>query len=220
MKSWPQAQEPVRPPCERSTPECSCRGAPGGRGADSRRLPGARSRPGPGRGPPRAVAEVLDTMSISRPAGRGPPRTVGGVLDSVFLSVVSGTGSAPAFFSPFLLVRRAALREFVLAVVFWVALLIFMLKGSRPARRLLPGAAGQCFEVAEVVAERGGTIALIDFGGKTRASRKEKVLGGSEERVHWDEEDNDVVLALASVPLQPPGRRAGFGGLVSSWRRV
>ena len=104
---------------------------------DSRRLPGARAPPGPGRGPPRPLAGVLEAMSFSRPgAGRGPLRRVAGV-------VVGRT--LPVFFTPlFLCSRRVALRWFVLAVP--LMFLVFMLlKGlPRPARRLLPGAAGQC----------------------------------------------------------------------------
>jgi hypothetical protein len=37
----------------------------------------------------------------------------------------------------------------------FLSLIFMLLKGlSRPARRLLPGAVGQCLEVAEVVTER------------------------------------------------------------------
>ena len=68
-------------------------------------------------------------------------------------------------------------------------------------------------EVVEVVTERGGTIALMSFG-ETRASRREKVLGGSEEHVLGDGEHNDVVMALAmraevnsmSITRPGPGR--------------
>ena len=61
----------------------------------------------------------------------------------------------PVFFTPFFLCsRRVALRWFVLAVP--LMFLVFMLlKGlSRPTRRLLPGAAGQCLEEVKVVTER------------------------------------------------------------------
>jgi hypothetical protein len=72
-----------------------------------------------------------------------------------------------------------ALRWFVLAVP--LMFLVFMLmKGlSRPARRLLPGAAGQCLEEVKVVTERVVQSRPWTSGRKTRASRKEEDPGGS-----------------------------------------
>ena len=74
---------------------------------------------------------------------------VEGGVDSASSSVTSGTSFVPAFVcSRVFLTRRAALWKLAVFLS-----LIFMVL-SRPARRLLPGAAGQCLEVAEVVTER------------------------------------------------------------------
>ena len=61
----------------------------------------------------------------------------------------------PAFFTPFFFCSpRVALRWFVLAVPL-MFLVFVLLKGlPRQARRLLPRAAGQCLEEAEVAIER------------------------------------------------------------------
>ena len=76
---------------------------------------------------------------------RSPSDGRGGGVNCAFLSV---TSAVLAFFcSRFFLTRRAALRK--LAV--FLSLIFMLFKGlSCPARRLLPGAAGQCLEVVEV----------------------------------------------------------------------
>ena len=77
---------------------------------------------------------------------------VEGGVDSASSSVTSGTSFVPAFVcSRVFLTRRAALWK--LAV--FLSLIFMLFKGlSRPARRLLPGAAGQCLEEVKVVTER------------------------------------------------------------------
>ena len=82
---------------------------------------------------------------------------------------------------------------------------------SRPARRQERGRRANLVEVevVEIVTERGGTIALMSFGG-TRASRREKVLGGSEEHELGDGEHKWCCDGVGDE-----GGFWGFCGLVS-----